>query len=205
MFALCTAFVIGCAKPSPLVNVNVSYTPPPHAASSAAVPSGSNNEVPANFTPDPGFTQGGNTIGVGGNKATFECCLGHDWSSSSADPQTWNPGQQIRITWVESVLPAAGSREDTMFLTAKMYGPWRSVAALSNGFMSSDGPPIAAARVVRWSTRSARTASSLITIPANAKPGYYDLQFSAAAHEIGYCGTDACAPGFYDGAIIYVN
>jgi hypothetical protein len=138
------------------------------------------------------------------NKVTFECCLGHDWSSSAADPQTWSPGEQVQITWIEDARPAAGSAEDTMFLTAKMYGPWSTVAELRNQY-SPDSDRIAAAPVVRWKTESAGSATSVITIPADATPGYYDLQFSAAAQGIGGCGTAACTPGFYDAAIIKVR
>jgi len=93
-----------------------------------------------------------------------------------------------------------------MFLTAQMYGPWPTVADTINGFENSDDSnQVAAAPVVRWSTESAGSATSVITIPADAAAGYYDLQFSAAAQEIGGCGTPACAPGFYDGAIIEVS
>jgi hypothetical protein len=112
----------------------------------------------------------------------------------------------VNITWIESARPAAGSAEDTMFLTAQMYGPWPTVAATVNGFENSDDSnQVAAASVVRWSTQSAGSATSVITIPADAAPGYYDLQFSAAAQEVGGCGTPACAPGYYDGAIIDVS
>ena len=201
-FALCGAVVIGCTSPQPLVNARVTL-PARHAASPAAPPPNADH-FPASLRPDPGFVLNGNTLSVALNSVTFECCVGHDWSSAAADPQAWRPGEQVQITWIEGARPAVGSAEDTMFLTAKMYGPWPTVAELRNQY-SPDSNQVAAAPVVRWLTESARSASSVMTIPAKAAPGYYDLQFSAAAQEIGGCGTAACTPGFYDAAIIQVR
>ena len=203
-FVLCGAVVIGCTSPPPQVNVRL--TLPSRAASPAASPSRAASpapaagtaSTPANFHVDPGFQLGGSS-----NEPTFECCLGHDWSSSAADPQTWSPGEQVRITWIETARPAAGDPEDTMFLSATMYGHWTTVADAQNSYSSDN--QVAAAAVVRWDTESAGSASSLMTIPADAAPGYYELQFSAAAQEVGGCGTAACAPGFYDAAIILVR
>jgi hypothetical protein len=201
-FALCGTVVIGCTSPPPMVNAKV--TLPTRHATPPAAPSPTTNHFPASFRPDPGFVLTGNTAGEASNDVTFECCLGHDWSSAAADPRTWRPGEQVQITWIESAHPAPGSAEDTMFLSANMSGPWPTVAELRDLY-EPDSDQVAAARVVRWSTESASSATSVITIPADAASGYYDLQFSAAAQGIGGCGTAACTPGFYDGAIIKVR
>jgi hypothetical protein len=209
-FVLCGAVVIGCTSHPSLANVRV--TLPSHAASVAPsptptaspAPSPDTNHFPAGFHDDPGFTiDGGSSLNVAVNNVAFECCLGHDWSSTAADPQTWSPGEQVQITWLEGARPAAGSAEDAMFLSATMYGHWSTVTDAQNSYSSDN--QVAAAAVVRWDTESASSATSVITIPADAAAGFYELQFSAAAHEPGGCGTDACAPGFYDGAIIQVR
>ena len=210
-FGLCGAVVTGCSSP-PRLNVKLTF--PSHAASPATSPSDAATpapspgtfSTPANFQADPGFelTSSGQLefAGTGGSsdQAAFECCVGHDWSSSAADPQTWSPDEQVRITWIETA--AASNAEATMFLSAKMYGSFSTVSDARN--YSPDNPVVTAA-VVRWDTEVTGSATSVITIPADAAPGYYELQFSAAAHEVGGCATAACAPGFYDGAIIQVR
>ena len=87
-----------------------------------------------------------------------------------------------------------------MILTAQLYGPYRTMAELRNEY-SSDSRQVAAAPVVRWSTltESADSAVSVVTIPADAGPGYYDLQFGAAAQSIGG------SPGWYNAAILLVR
>lgn len=205
--ALSGAVAIGCSSPPPMVDANVNLPVRDSPSTTPPVPSAS--PTPGTFHLDPGFeiTADGNTevSGIGGssNSVAFECCLGHDWSSSAADPQTWSPGEHVQITWIETARPAAGSPEDTMFLTAKMYGSWSTVADAENSYSSDN--QVAAAAVVQWDTESTGSATSVITIPADGAPGYYELQFSAAAQEAGGCGTAACAPGFYDGAIIEVR
>jgi hypothetical protein len=181
-----------------MVNARVNL-PTEHAAVPTTSPPVTIN-IPADFQPDPGFVSG---KGGALNNVTFECCLGHDWSSSAADPKTWSPGEQVQITWIEKTHPAAGSAEDIMFLTARIYGPWPTVAELRSRF-SPDHDHVDALSVVRWLTEFAGSATLVVTIPAHAAPGYYDLQFNAAAQEVGGCGTAACAPGFYDAAIIRV-
>jgi hypothetical protein len=215
-FALCAAVVVGCTKPPPMVNAKLTFPPvqtaspaahttspaaPSPSSSPATSPSSNPNHFAASFRPDPGFV-----LGLGGapNNVTFECCLGRDWSSSAADRQPWAPGEQVLITWVEGARPAPGSAEDTMFLSANMSGPWPTVADVVKLY-EPDTDQVAKASVVRWSTDSAGSATSVITIPAHARPGYYDIQFSAAAQAVGGCGTSACAPGFYDAAIIKVT
>jgi len=192
-----------------MVNAPITL-PAQHSVSpTAPAPAPSTSQTSTAFQADPGVeltADGGLEItGIGGSSATadFECCLGHVWSSSAPDPQAWSPGEQVQITWIETVRPAPGNAEDTMFLAATMYGVWSTVAEAQNQYSSDN--QVAAAAVVRWSTESASSATSVITIPANAAPGYYELQFSAAAHEVGGCGTAACAPGFYDGAVIQVR
>src|SRR5262245_1979113 len=161
MLALGGAVVIGCSSPPPMVNANVNL-PARHSLSpTPAAPSAS--PTPGTFQVDPGFelTADGTTevTGIGGSSDSpaFECCLGHVWSSSAADPQTWSPGEQVKITWIETARPAAGSAEDTMFLTAKMYGSWSTVTDAQNSYSSDN--QIAAAAVVRWDTESAGSAT----------------------------------------------
>ena len=91
-----------------------------------------------------------------------------------------------------------------MFLSANMSGPWPTVADTIKLY-EPDTDVVARASVVRWSTDSASSATSVITIPAHARPGYYDIQFNAAAQSVGLCGTPACEPGFYEAAIIKVT
>ncbi len=87
-----------------------------------------------------------------------------------------------------------------MILTAQLYGPYRTVAELRNEY-SPDSRQVTAAPVVRWSTDtgSAGSAASVVTIPADAGPGYYDLQFGAAAQNIGG------SPGWYNAAMLAVR
>jgi hypothetical protein len=111
----------------------------------------------------------------------------------------------VRITWIKAT--AADSAEEEMFLSAGMWGHWSTAADAQNDFAL--GNQVATAAVVHWDTELAGSATSVMTIPANAAPGYYDLQFNATAHGVGACGTDqrpaACAPVFYEAAVIQVR
>lgn len=95
---------------------------------------------------------------------------------------------------------AAGSSTAEMILTAQLYGPYRAVGELRNEY-PPDSRQVAVAPIVRWSTGtgSAGSAVSVVTIPADAGPGYYDLQFGAAARSIGG------SPGWYNSAILAVR
>jgi hypothetical protein len=115
---------------------------------------------------------------------TYTCC------AEDAGTTTWHPGQQVRITWIPQGRPARDAATTT--LTAVLAGPYRTVTALkaANTQGIDRSHVVAAAPAIRASGSEATSPVSVVTIPADAAPGYYNLRFQAAVGNMAsYGGT----------------
>ena len=121
---------------------------------------------------------------------SFSCC------AASVVAHPWRPGQQIRLAWTTQGRPAAGSTGETA-LTATLTGPYRTVVELkaANANGTDRARQIAAAPVIRVSGDPASAPVSVITIPADAAPGYYNLRFADTGGNMASYGATIISVG----------
>ena len=121
--------------------------------------------------------------GASGNYLSYwyTCC------SANLGATVWHPGQTIRVTWsaVRETQSPAGSRAGVT-LTMVLTGPCGSVGALKSAIAAKPSPtrpggraPMAVAPAIRITTRAGGAPVSVLVIPRDAPPGFYNLQFGA--------------------------
>jgi hypothetical protein len=101
----------------------------------------------------------------------YECC-------SSADVDAiYAPGQIVHLRWTPHRTRAAGwSKPKNPTISVKLYGAFSS-AGLKAAVLKDKGKPVAVAALVHPSLSVPQKVSTDITIPADASPGFYDLEF----------------------------
>ena len=108
-----------------------------------------------------------------GARVSYTCC------SASVTTPSWHPGQQLPVTWTRVGTVPSGQSIQPVTLSAVITGPFASATALKAAINRGRGGSITA-----WSAKTTisrnppRTPVSVITIPADAPPGLYDLQFT---------------------------
>jgi hypothetical protein len=120
---------------------------------------------------------------------TYTCC------AQDLGTTTWRPGQQLRITWVPQGQPARGAGTST--LTAVLTGPYPTVTALkaANDRGTDRSRIVAAAPAIRASGSRVSSPVSIVTIPADAARGYYNLRVHAAAGNVASYGATIISVG----------
>jgi hypothetical protein len=111
---------------------------------------------------------------------SYTCC------SNSVVATTWHPGQQMPVVWTRTDTVPAGHGFEPVTLSAVLTGPYRDAAALKAAVTKGQlnrraGPVTAAAPRMRISRTPPRSPVSIITIPADAPPGMYNLQTSESS------------------------
>jgi len=111
---------------------------------------------------------------VRGTGVWYTCC------SDSVVTTTWHPGQQLPVAWTRTATVPTGHGFEPVSLSAVLTGPYKDAAALkaaeSKGQLLRGPRPItAAAPRMLISRNPPRSPVSVITIPADAPPGMYDL------------------------------
>jgi len=101
------------------------------------------------------------------------CC-----QSSDID-QLYHPGETLVLHWIVSPGPPTSSHAPTrLTLSASLDGAFGSVADLKGGSPAADTPRAAS---VTTTDRSPTVPNSVIQLPADLAPGYYNLVFKIAA------------------------
>jgi hypothetical protein len=100
---------------------------------------------------------------------TYTCCDAADIN------KTYRPGETLKVHWTAQGTPVAGSAL-SIELTATLAGPFSSVADLKNSVMMKGAPAVTlAADTVRPTGALGEQPVSVIVIPGDATPGYYNL------------------------------
>jgi hypothetical protein len=86
----------------------------------------------------------------------------------------WHPGQQLTIAWTRTATVPAGHPYLAVTLSAVLTGPFSKAVALKAA-IGHHGSLTARAPTIRISRDPPHSAVSVITIPASAPPGFYDL------------------------------
>jgi hypothetical protein len=108
-----------------------------------------------------------------GARVSYTCC------SASVTAPSWHPGQQLPVTWTRVGNVPTGQSIQPVTLSAVMTGPFSSATALKAAINQGRGGSVTArAANITISRNPPRTPVSVITIPANAPPGFYDLEFT---------------------------
>ncbi len=121
--------------------------------------------------------------GASGNYPSYwyTCC------SANLSATAWHPGQTIRVTWsaVRATQSPAGSQAG-ITLTMVLTGPYGNVSALKSAIAAKPSParpggraPMAVAPAIGITTRAGGAPVSVLVIPRDAPPGFYNLQFGA--------------------------
>jgi hypothetical protein len=120
---------------------------------------------------------------------TYTCC------AADVSTTTWHPGQQLRIAWTALGRPARGAAATT--LTVTLIGPYSTVAALksANDARIDRSREVATAAAIRAPGTAVTSPVSVVIIPADAAPGYYDLRFQAAAGDVASYGATVISVG----------
>jgi len=110
-----------------------------------------------------------------GARVSYTCC------SASVVATSWHPGQQLPVAWTRVGKVPPGQSIQPVTLSAVMTGPFSSAAALKAAITRGSGGSItASAPTITISQNPPRTPVSVITIPADAPPGFYNLEFTLA-------------------------
>lgn len=108
-------------------------------------------------------------------KFTYYCC------SSSVIDATYHPGEVLHLPWI-TMAPVRSTKPTVMItLTAKISGPYQTVAALKSAF-ARHTPRLGRFNVqavrIRMSDGVAARPVSLIRIPSDVTAGFYELTTS---------------------------
>src|SRR5215469_70178 len=117
---------------------------------------------------------------VHGTGVSYTCC------SDTVVETTWHPGQQLPVVWTRTTTVPAGEGFQPVTLSAVLTGPFRDATALKAAMTKGQldrgaGPVTAAAQQIQISRNPPRSPVSVITIPANAPPGMYNLQIRVSS------------------------
>jgi hypothetical protein len=114
---------------------------------------------------------------------SYTCC------SAGLNATVWHPGQAIRVTWKavpQGRVPAANPAGLT--LTMLLTGPYADVSTLKSAISANGSParpggraPAATAPAIHTTDRAGGAPVSVLMIPRDAAPGYYNLQFTVAS------------------------
>lgn len=117
---------------------------------------------------------------------------GYSYTCCPADLSAtlWHRGQTLRVTWsaVRETRSPAGSPVG-ITLTMVLTGHYASVSTLKSATTARPSSParpggrapIAVAPSIRTTTRAGGAPVSVLVIPRDAPPGFYNLQFSAGS------------------------
>jgi hypothetical protein len=106
-----------------------------------------------------------------GVSVSYTCC------KASLGATTWHPGQQVPIVWTRTATATAGQHFEAVTLSATLTGPFSKVVALKAA--------ITQGRRGSLTLRAPKTTIShdppvapvtVISIPAGAPPGFYNLR-----------------------------
>ncbi len=90
----------------------------------------------------------------------------------------YHPGTTLTIHWLVTTVPAAPGPSTNLTLSAELQGPYASVGALKSTAPTA-GAALTAAKVVVRNTSDTAPAS-IINLPADLAPGYYNLRTTVA-------------------------
>jgi predicted small secreted protein len=109
---------------------------------------------------------------VRGTGVMYTCC------AQSVASTSWRPGQQLPVRWTRDGTLAPGQQPQTLTLSAVLTGPFSKAVAMQDatGNDRLHARLRAAAPQIRISRNPPRSPISVITIPAGAPPGWYDLE-----------------------------
>ena len=121
--------------------------------------------------------------GASGNYPSYSytCC------PANLSATLWHPGQTLRVTWsaVRETQSPAGSQAG-ITLTMVLTGPYGNVSTLKSAIAARPSPtrpggraPMAVAPAIRTTTRAGGAPVSVLVIPRDTPPGFYNLQFGA--------------------------
>lgn len=112
---------------------------------------------------------------------TYSCC------TAAVVAAEFHPGEVLRLPWVATAdVPSAG-KVDMVTLTAKISGPYKTVASLKSAFARRTpqlGKFNVEADQVRVSDGVAERTVELIKVPRDATAGFYELTTSTATHSL---------------------
>jgi hypothetical protein len=104
---------------------------------------------------------------------SYSCC------TAAVLDAIYHPGEVIRLPWIATAnTPGTGTAEVMVTLEAKISGPYKTVASLKSAFARHTpqlGQFNAEAVHIHISSDSAERYVSVIRVPSNAKPGFYEL------------------------------
>lgn len=123
--------------------------------------------------------------GASGNypNYSYTCC------SANLGATVWHPGQTLRVTWsAVRVTQSPTGSQARVTLTVVLTGPYGNVSTLKSAIAAKPSPnrpggraPVAVAPAIRTTTRAGGAPVSVLVIPPDAPPGFYNLQFGAAS------------------------
>jgi hypothetical protein len=106
----------------------------------------------------------------------YSCCQGSDVDTPV------HPGEQLNLHWVTTLGPPPGARVEPVVLTAKLTGASPDAASVKTGSRGR----ILVAQPIHTTNQAGGSPVSLIDIPSDALPGYYDLEWGVAEAGAGF-------------------
>jgi hypothetical protein len=101
----------------------------------------------------------------------YTCC------DDSVVSTRWHPGQQLTVGWTRTATVPAGHHFEAVTLSAVLTGPFSHAAALKSAISQGHhGSLTVQSAKITISRDPPASAASVITIPASAPPGFYDLE-----------------------------
>jgi hypothetical protein len=107
---------------------------------------------------------------------SYTCC------DASVVSTRWHPGQQLPVSWTRTATVPAGQRFPAVTLSAVLTGPFSKTAALKAAISQGHrGSLTTRAAKITISRDPPASVISVITIPASAPPGFYNLETSESS------------------------
>jgi hypothetical protein len=102
---------------------------------------------------------------------SYTCC------DDSVASTRWHPGQQLTVAWTRTATVPAGHRFPAVTLSAVLTGPFSNAVALKAAISQGHHGSLTVHAAKKTISRDPPvSAVSVMTIPASAPPGFYDLQ-----------------------------
>jgi hypothetical protein len=116
----------------------------------------------------------------------FTCCDGSDVQ------RIWHPGETLLLHWSPQSASSTDSATQMLTLTATLRGPYADVDSLKRGGMA---PTTLAAASVSATTAMPSSPTSVIVLPADLPPGFYDLTEKVASASGSASGSNVVRVG----------
>jgi hypothetical protein len=107
---------------------------------------------------------------------SYTCC------DASVVSTHWHPGQQLPVVWTRTATVPTGQRFPPVTLSAVLTGPFSKAVALKTAITQGHrGSLTTQAAKITISRDPPASVVSVITIPADATPGFYNLEIISSS------------------------